>query len=491
MPRAPPPAAPAIARAIPFQVATPLPPTKLSAEFVRSRSIPVCLADMTRTFTRDEVLRLAPDAGSAKSAVDLAQPRKWVLLERDDTALWGECQGSGAKPYRVQIDLAEPAFKCSCPSRKFPCKHGLGLLLIYSTSPEVVIVADQPAWVGECLASRGARAAKAVEKQTRESAPRDLAAQAKRREKRIDRARAGLAELSVWLHDLIGAGIGTAPTRGFDFYDSQARRLIDAQAPGAARLVRQLGSLAATGAGWQRPFFEQLSLVHLLARATARFDSLSDRLRADVEAVLGFTTAADELANLPGAADRWQIIAQEVELDDRLRVERTWLHGTSSGRAALVLQFAHGATAFDATLAPGMAFDGELVFFPGSGPRAALRGAAPTFQPVTSLAGLDNCEQLLDCYSQAIAEFPWIERLGLPLARVTPQRLGDQWWAIDAAGAALPLRVPDDAGFKLLAVSGGQPVGLAAEFDGHALRPLSVVAAGSWISLAATLAEAA
>src|SRR5262249_22386792 len=154
------------------------------------------------------------------------------------------------KPYQVQIDLTEPAFKCSCPSRKFPCRHGLGLLLIYAGIPEVIARAERPAWVVEWLSAREARAVKAAEKEASPPPPRDPAAQAKPREKRIDRARAGLGDLSIWMHDLVRAGIGTVSGKGFDFFDGQARRMVDAQAPGVARLVRELGSLAAQGAGW-------------------------------------------------------------------------------------------------------------------------------------------------------------------------------------------------------------------------------------------------
>ncbi|MGD9644666.1 MAG: SWIM zinc finger domain-containing protein [Pirellulales bacterium] len=446
---------------------------------------------MARTFTRDDVLRLAPDAGSAKSGQDLAQVRKWGLLEHDDIALWGECQGSGAKPYRVQIDLAEPAFKCSCPSRKFPCKHGLALLLIYATTPDAPTAAAQPDWVQEWLASRQARASKAAEKQSREPAPRDPAAQAKRREKRIERARAGLADLSAWMRDLVRTGIGTAPGRGFEYFDSQARRMVDAQAPGVARLVRQLGSLASAGAGWQRPFLEQLSLVHLLTAAVERFAILPEAIRADVEGVLGITTAADELSELAGVADLWQVVAQEVELEDRLRVQRTWLYGAKTERVAQVLQFAHGAAAFDNTLSPGTEFEGELVFFPGSGLRAVVRTQQPNFAPLAALAGLDRFDQLLDRYSAALAEFPWLERLCLPLRQVTPARVDERWWIVDATGAALATALGDDAGYLLLAVSGGRPVDLAAEYDGQRLRPLTVIVDGKVFSLATNLADAA
>jgi hypothetical protein len=446
---------------------------------------------MNRTFTRDEVLRLAPDSGSAKSGQDLAQLRKWGLLEGDEAALWGECQGSGAKPYRVQIDLAEPAFKCSCPSRKFPCKHGLGLLLLFATTAEAFVAAQRPAWVQEWLASREARATKAAEKQSSEPKLRDTAAQTKRREKRIDRARAGLADLSAWMHDLVRSGIGSAPTKGFEFFDGQARRLVDAQATGAARLVRQLGSTASSGANWQQPFLEQLSLLHLLSQAVERFDEVSDTVRADVEAVLGITTAAEALAELPAVADSWQVIAQEVELDDRIRVQRTWMYGTTVNRAALVLQFAHGTSGFDAMPPPGAEFTGELVFYPGSGGRAAVRHSSAAIQPITALVGMTSLAAFLDRFSQVIADFPWLERICLPLSRVIPTRVDDRWWVIDASGAALSMRLRDDLGFTLLAVSGGHAVDIAAEFDGKVLRPLAVVADGVWTSLAAEMVEMA
>jgi hypothetical protein len=446
---------------------------------------------MARVFSRDDVLRLAPDGSSAKSGQELAQARKWVTLGGDDQAIWGQCQGSGAKPYQVQIELAEPAFKCSCPSRKFPCKHGVGLLLIYATSPASIVKAERPGWVSEWLASREARAAKAAEKKTQEPQAPDPAAQAKRREKRIERIRTGIGELSEWIRDFVRAGIEAAPRKGFEFFDGQARRMIDAQAPGMARLIRHLGSLAARGAGWQRPFMEQLGLLHLLVRATERLDDLPRPMRADIESVLGLTTSSDELDALPSTADRWQVIAQEHELEDRLRVQRTWLYGVNNKRAAMVLQFAHGTAAFDAVLSPGTQFDGQLVFFPGSGPRANVRGVLSAVVPLQSLDGCASFEDMLDRYSRAVADLPWLERLCLPLGRITPTRIESSWWAIDSDGAALPVRAHEHFGFVLLAASGGKPVDIAAEFDGQMLRPLSVIEDGRWISLASQLAEAA
>jgi hypothetical protein len=86
---------------------------------------------MPLNLSADELLRLAPDTASVKAAKGLVIPTKWPRLGYDEAAIWGECQGSGSKPYQTQIDLSEPAFRCSCPSRKFPCKHGLALGLLY------------------------------------------------------------------------------------------------------------------------------------------------------------------------------------------------------------------------------------------------------------------------------------------------------------------------------------------------------------------------
>ena len=80
------------------------------------------------------------------------------------TCVWGHCQGSGKNPYQTVIDLNDIAFKCSCPSRKFPCKHGLGLLLLYARQPDQFTQAEEPEWVTAWLAKRTEKAEKKEQK---------------------------------------------------------------------------------------------------------------------------------------------------------------------------------------------------------------------------------------------------------------------------------------------------------------------------------------
>jgi hypothetical protein len=64
------------------------------------------------------MLALAPDAASSMAAQGLLNPSTWPTLGSSAVAVWGECQGSGSKPYKTQVDLSGPHFKCSSPSRK-------------------------------------------------------------------------------------------------------------------------------------------------------------------------------------------------------------------------------------------------------------------------------------------------------------------------------------------------------------------------------------
>ena len=98
--------------------------------------------------TSESVLALAPDASSVKAAQALLKPGQWPTLGFNENAVWGECKGSGSKPYQVEADLSGPVFKCTCPSRKFPCKHSLALLLLRVQQEAAFTQGEAPDWKG-------------------------------------------------------------------------------------------------------------------------------------------------------------------------------------------------------------------------------------------------------------------------------------------------------------------------------------------------------
>src|SRR5207302_318551 len=140
-------------------------------------------------------------------------------------AVWGEHQGSAREPYRVAIDLSGPAFNCSCPSRKVPCKHALGLFLVHAAQPGGTY--EPPEWAAAWLAARRARTQTApVDKPAPadpERAARDQAERVRRREERISR---GVEDLDRWLQDFARAGLAEMASRPWSTYEQMSARLV-------------------------------------------------------------------------------------------------------------------------------------------------------------------------------------------------------------------------------------------------------------------------
>ena len=252
------------------------------------------------SWTSDRVAALAPDSASASAGQSLANVRKWSALGRSDRAIWGLCQGSGRQPYQARVDLAEPAFKCSCPSRKFPCKHGLGLLLLFAKSAEAFSRGDEPGWVADWLAERVTRAAARKTEQVKDPVekPVDLESQARRAAQREARVRDGVAGCRVWLEDLVRRGLAAAQSDPAADWERAANRLVDAQAPGLASFIRRIPMMMASGPGWDTRTVDLLGRLYLLLRAAERLDELPADLAGDVRTALGWTQVPRGCAGL-------------------------------------------------------------------------------------------------------------------------------------------------------------------------------------------------
>src|SRR3954469_9350365 len=80
---------------------------------------------------------VAPNTDAGKNGRGLVLKNKLgnLHVSDDGSLLFGECQGSGSKPYQCSCDFArpeQPTYRCTCPSRQFPCKHCLGLMYAYA-----------------------------------------------------------------------------------------------------------------------------------------------------------------------------------------------------------------------------------------------------------------------------------------------------------------------------------------------------------------------
>ena len=442
-------------------------------------------------YSPDQIIALAPDAASAKAGRSLATASKWQNVGQDERALWGECQGSGAKPYQTVIDLNEPAFKCSCPSRKFPCKHGLGLFLLVASQPAIGGTTTAPGWAAEWLAKRDQqtqRRSEAAKKAEEEPDEATLARRASQKAKRsLDREAkvvAGLKELELWLRDLLRHGLASAQTRSFDYWEQMAARLIDAQAPGVARRVRDLSRVPQSGDAWTEQLLTQVSSLFLLLKAYERIETLPVTTQADVRSAIGWTLKEEELPAENVVTDEWLVLGQRTTGEEGLRVRRTWLWGQRIAKGALVLDFAAAGQHLALDLLPGTRTEAELIFYPSNYPmRAALRKRVNTTRSPKEIVGYSTSDQLLMTYADVLALNPWLEAIPAPLQTVVPVRRGERWFARDCEGRLLSLKCEPVSGWKLTALSGGYPITIFGEWNGRSLLPISAWADGRHVDL--------
>ena len=445
------------------------------------------------TFTEDQAAALVTDAGTLKRGRELAGPAKWGNLGRTDTAAWGECAGSGSKPYLVGIDLSEPAFKCSCPSRVFPCKHGAGLLLLLARQPALLPAGTPPAWLAEWLDKRQAKdeaqaekaAAKPAKKVDADAASTSEAsnstpnaAQQKREAQRHARMQAGAEDLETWLLDLLRAGLADLEKKGANFWENQAARLVDNQLPGLAAVLRELAEYPTAGPNWAARLLSRLGELYVLVRAFLNRENLAPAARQDVWQQVGITPKKDDLLADAAAlviADTWLVLGQYTWPEERVMGRRSWLYGQNSGRTALVLEFAFGSQPFATPLIPQGKYAGEVVFYPGLLPLRAVpvslafKGSAADATPPGQSIG-----QLLESYATALAHQLWLRQWPAAIGPVLLHPQPDGRWLLHhpAESLALPLRLVDEeTAWQWLAFSGGQPLTLFGEWDGQAFTP--------------------
>lgn len=436
-----------------------------------------CVSDRWST---DEVWALAPDPSSRKAALKVAKAGSWpqsgVILADGGgaSAVWGECEGSGAKPYLAAVHLdgdRGPAYKCSCPSRKIPCKHVLALLSLWSRGA-VADREDRPEWAAQWLSGRQERATGAAAPAPAD--PEKAAATLRAREQAVT---AGLEELRLWLHDQVDGGLAEVPKLGYDHWDRMAKRLVDAKAGGAAALVTQLPHTGGRGGGrsggdrWPDRLLERLGMLHLLVDGYLAGEGADPRSRAVLRARVGISTRVEEvLAGGERVQDTWRVLGHRDGLTpDGMRSRRQWLRGVTTGRYALALTYARPTRTPESPFRSGTEADGELAFHPDG--RRAVRVGAMTERPASPPPG-GTVDQALDSYAEALAEDPWSEAWPVVLENAVPAR-ADGWHLADPTGASLPM----DNGelWRLLAATGGRPATIAAEWSpGTGLSPMTV-----------------
>jgi hypothetical protein len=416
--------------------------------------------DQQTVWSTDDVRQFAGKAYAAGQR--LAGAPGWSGTGATQTLLWGDFQGSGRTPYRVQVNLVGPTYKCSCPSRQFPCKHVVGLVLRWcgggvDTSEE---------------APPGAIAASAPPKAPREVSEKAVAA----RERSVAE---GLVQLGRWIDDQIRngiTGISTDPYAGWS--EPIAKRMVDAKAPGVARWLRSLpGRL--THDEWPRMIVEDLGLMRLLIDAYRTIDVLPEETAAAVRRHIGFTVSRAEVLATDPVSDTWQVLGYAETLEDRYTTRRMWLSGTATGLLVNVQSTAPSGASFDNRLTPGREFTGGVYLYPGGS--SSFRVAIPDGDvPTAAIAQLavsgTGIDAALAGRARALTVDPWLLRFpAIVTARAVQHTKPKRRYLVDADDKALPAICDDDRWARLQAGSGGRLRPVLVEISADGIDPLSLL----------------
>ena len=221
----------------------------------------------TGVWSPTRIASIAPDDRVAAAGLKLSATGAWTGLGRSENLLWGQYRSSGGTTCQVHADLSEPAFRCSCSSEKFPCKHVIGLLHLWrdgrvdEEEPTNVVRTQQgengtggtdEAAAGTASAVAGAASVTGAT-DTTGAAARDDGAPADSDQRpafaRISAHREqsitnGLSELDHWLSERVEQGITTADDGLPAALRRLAARMVDAQAPALAPRLADLAALA-------------------------------------------------------------------------------------------------------------------------------------------------------------------------------------------------------------------------------------------------------
>ncbi|MFT3876361.1 MAG: SWIM zinc finger family protein [Propioniciclava sp.] len=421
-------------------------------------------------WSRDQVMAVAPDPSSVNAAQKLARPGPWSETGANDALVWGQCQGSGKNPYQVSIDLATPAYRCTCPSRKFPCKHALALLLLWAdghVDSAETLAAFAQGWVDQRASRAEASARRAA---TREDTPADPQAQEKRAASRVAKMDAGVDDLCTWLEDVARGGAAAARSQPYAFWDRAAARLVDAQLPGLAERVRAVGSDALARTDWEDQLIGSLGRLWLLAQAWRGRDALTDDQQADLRAAVGWATPSEQVRSGRTRAASWLVMGAHRSEAGPLHQQRTWLRA-DDGEWALVLDTAGPGQALAVPQLAGSLVSATLAFYPGAAPQRALFAEPPVPVGAAGLGASGGIARALAQIAGEVGRTPWRERHPVLLADVAWQR--DPALVVDAAGDAVPLDPATDLA-RLFALTGGRAAAVFGEWEAGFLRILTL-----------------
>jgi hypothetical protein len=254
--------------------------------------------------TLEAIDSYAPNAAASQNGLELFRKGrlKNLRMSRDGALLLGGCEGSGKEDYAVSadfIDPANPVFRCTCPSRQYPCKHALGLLWARAGGGKFM-----PCDIPDDILEKREKAAK--RRQSKEDAPGRKPAERKANRaalaKKIQAQTEGLGILDKVAREIASAGLGLMNRERANAYRPQVLQLGDHYLPGAQAMLRGFLLLFEPDRMDEGGCVKALAELGRLHALAARGREYLEKKAEDPEANLDTATEMEELLG-----NAWQL----------------------------------------------------------------------------------------------------------------------------------------------------------------------------------------
>lgn len=193
----------------------------------------------------EELIRsLAPNAAAVSNGKKISSSGDFKALSKteDETLIFGECMGSGKNPYHTSADFSgdTPVFRCSCPSRQFPCKHSLALMYEW-LAKKTFTVSEIPEDIAQKREKAAKRAEKAAMPAAEKQAPKQNKAAA---EKKLKKQAEGLELAEQFVSDMFTRGLSSVSRVSAAQYKALAKQLGDYYLPEPQAIMNEIVSAA-------------------------------------------------------------------------------------------------------------------------------------------------------------------------------------------------------------------------------------------------------
>jgi hypothetical protein len=442
----------------------------------------------------------------------MSQKTTYSNLSTKDELFFANFQGSASTPYNTAFDQTTQTFKCSCPSRQYPCKHAEALgQLIKDQLSDFVVVDELPQWVQTWIDNKNKLAEKKASK-TSEILKDTSKAKEKLLQKLLKQyslLKETLDEVGSWLEKWDKLGLADALTIIENDKATIIGRFKDLKLPNLAYYIDDITSQNSEEE-------RKLTLKQFLARTylclsginkiTSLYNDKFQLIEADnsnADHINRLFTFGNYLGLTQKTSDfdwdlqlqrtgTWLVTSLKYFTLDKLVARHIWLKQVETGEYALLIDYSpNGKAKFSTDLVLGSYIEAKICYYPSLSNKRAVILESKNLENETRNISTGSYKTLTQWWTEAGKEQftnnPLQGGIICNLEKISILKIDENYVLVDSQSNILPINLGKNLQYKLLEVTLAQSFGLYFTYFNGQIDLLSINLNNNLHSLAPTI----